>query len=60
MQQDAAAEVKKGMAKEKVKPPEKVEQKDVKGYVPLGGSIWRDNFKEQWQGHYPPRRRIHA
>ena len=35
-------------------------QRNVSQYCPPGGHIWRSNQRPQWQGHMPPRRRVHA
>ena len=56
-----AAAKKKANAKSAPRPlPSGIAQKDVKVYCPPGAYIWRSNGRPQWNGHLPPRRRVHG
>ena len=56
-----AAAKKKAKAKSAPSPlPSGIAQKDVKVYCPPGAYIWRSNGRPQWNGHLPPRRRVHG
>eukprot|EP00969_Alexandrium_andersonii_P185102 8177381-Alexandrium_andersonii.AAC.2 len=36
----------------------RVEQADMKVYLPPGASLWKGGVKGNWSGHYPPNKRI--
>ena len=47
-------------AKKTSLPPGEIPQDEAKKFLPAGASIWRDNLRHGWCGHFPPYKRVSA
>ena len=39
--------------------PAHIPQKEAKLYIPEGASIWCSPTRGEWNGHFPPNKRVH-